>query len=57
MQCKSDANRKLLGINDQDDKMQFPCFLNSHEQPLEIGLGDVIYTSKTNPEFSVPFCL
>lgn len=22
------------------------------EQPLEIGLGDVIYTSKTRPEFS-----
>lgn len=23
------------------------------EQPLEIGLGDVIYTSKTSPEFSI----
>lgn len=23
------------------------------EQPLETGLGDVIYTSKTSPEFSV----
>ena len=22
------------------------------KQPLEIGLGDVIYTSKTSPEFS-----
>lgn len=34
-------------------KCNFACFLNSHEQLLEIGLGDVIYTGKTSPEFSV----
>lgn len=34
-------------------KCNFTCFLTSHEQPLEIGRGNVIYTSKTNPEFSV----